>query len=110
MPRRSSRAATAPVTTSAATDVRQVTWIASRTSGLVDLDAGINDWGGVSPLTIDWVNPEAPWPHLDRLRAATEGAGFELQQRLPVYPEFLTDHWVDPALLPKLVNSADQRG
>jgi FO synthase len=76
----------------------------------VYLDAGINDWGGVSPLTIDWVNPEAPWPHLDRLRAATEGSGFELRQRLPVYPDFLTDHWVDPALLPKLVNSADQRG
>jgi FO synthase len=74
------------------------------------LDAGINDWGGVSPLTIDWVNPEAPWPHLDRLRAVTEGAGFELQQRLPVYPEFLTDQWVDPALLPKLVNAVDERG
>ena len=76
----------------------------------VYLDAGINDWGGVSPLTIDWVNPEAPWPHLDRLHAATESSGFELRQRLPVYPEFLTDHWVDPALLPKLVNSVDQRG
>jgi FO synthase len=73
-------------------------------------DAGINDWGGVSPLTIDWVNPEAPWPHLDRLRAVTEGAGFELQQRLPVYPEFVTDQWVDPALLPKLVNAVDERG
>ena len=76
----------------------------------VYLDAGINDWGGVSPLTIDWVNPEAPWPHLDRLRAATESAGFELQQRLPVYPEFLTDQWVDSALLPKLVNVVDERG
>ncbi|MGB5169114.1 MAG: 7,8-didemethyl-8-hydroxy-5-deazariboflavin synthase CofG [Acidimicrobiia bacterium] len=74
------------------------------------LDAGINDWGGVSPLTIDWVNPEAPWPHLDRLRAVTEGAGFELQQRLPVYPEFITDQWIDPALLPKLVNAVDERG
>ena len=76
----------------------------------VYLDAGINDWGGVSPLTIDWVNPEAPWPHLDRLREVTEGAGFELQQRMPVYPEFLTDQWVDPALLPKLVNAVDERG
>ena len=74
------------------------------------LDAGINDWGGVSPLTIDWVNPEAPWPHLDRLREVTEGAGFELQQRMPVYPEFLTGQWVDPALLPKLVNAVDEQG
>ena len=74
------------------------------------LDAGINDWGGVSPLTIDWVNPEAPWPHLDRLQAVTETAGFELQQRLPVYPEFLTEQWIDPALLPKLVNAVDDRG
>ena len=74
------------------------------------LDAGINDWGGVSPLTIDWVNPEAPWPHLDRLQAVTEAAGFELQQRLPVYPEYLTEQWIDPALLPKLVNAVNDRG
>jgi 7,8-didemethyl-8-hydroxy-5-deazariboflavin synthase CofG subunit len=76
----------------------------------VYLDAGINDWGGVSPLTIDWVNPEAPWPHLDRLRTVTEDAGFELRQRLPVYPEFLTEQWIDPALLPKLANAVDARG
>jgi len=74
------------------------------------LDAGINDWGGVSPLTIDWVNPEAPWPHLDRLRAVTEDAGFELQQRLPVYPEFLTERWIDSSMLPKLANTVDDRG
>ena len=41
----------------------------------VYLDAGINDWGGVSPLTIDWVNPEQPWPHLESLRARTRAAG-----------------------------------
>ena len=52
------------------------------------LDAGINDWGGVSPLTIDFVNPEAPWPALTQLREQTEAAGFELKPRLPVYPEF----------------------
>ncbi len=73
----------------------------------VYLDAGINDWGGVSPLTIDWVNPEAPWPHLDRLRSVTETAGFRLRPRLPVYPEYLDDRWIDPALLPKLLNRAD---
>ncbi|MEA2009941.1 MAG: 7,8-didemethyl-8-hydroxy-5-deazariboflavin synthase CofG, partial [Actinomycetota bacterium] len=47
----------------------------------VYLDAGINDWGGVSPLTIDWVNPEAPWPHLDHLRSVTMDAGFDLRPR-----------------------------
>jgi len=52
------------------------------------LDAGINDWGGVSPLTPDFINPEKPWPHLDELRQRTEAKGFELRQRLPVYPEF----------------------
>jgi FO synthase len=53
------------------------------------LDAGINDWGGVSPLTPDYINPEKPWPHLDELRQRTEAKGFELRQRLPVYPEFV---------------------
>ena len=53
------------------------------------LDAGINDWGGVSPLTPDFINPEKPWPHLEELRQRTEARGFELRQRLPVYPEFM---------------------
>jgi 7,8-didemethyl-8-hydroxy-5-deazariboflavin synthase CofG subunit len=53
------------------------------------LDAGINDWGGVSPLTPDFINPEAPWPHLLELEKQTEGKGFTLKQRLPVYPEYL---------------------
>lgn len=53
------------------------------------LDAGINDWGGVSPLTPDFINPERPWPHLDELGARTRAKGFELKQRLPVYPEFV---------------------
>jgi FO synthase len=52
------------------------------------LDGGINDWGGVSPLTPDFINPEKPWPHLEELRQRTEAKGFELRQRLPVYPEF----------------------
>ncbi|HKC00177.1 MAG TPA: 7,8-didemethyl-8-hydroxy-5-deazariboflavin synthase CofG [Terriglobales bacterium] len=52
------------------------------------LDAGINDWGGVSPLTPDFINPEKPWPHLEQLQQRTEARGFELRQRLPVYPEF----------------------
>ncbi len=55
------------------------------------LGAGINDWGGVSPLTIDFVNPEAPWPALSQLRLHTESAGFRLKPRLPVYPEYFLD-------------------
>jgi 7,8-didemethyl-8-hydroxy-5-deazariboflavin synthase CofG subunit len=53
------------------------------------LDAGINDWGGISPLTPDYINPEKPWPHLEELRLRTARKGLELRQRLPVYPEFL---------------------
>jgi 7,8-didemethyl-8-hydroxy-5-deazariboflavin synthase CofG subunit len=53
------------------------------------LDGGSNDWGGVSPLTPDFINPERPWPHLEQLRQRTEAKGFELRQRLPVYPEFV---------------------
>ncbi len=53
------------------------------------LDAGINDWGGISPLTPDFINPEKPWPHVDQLRLRTEAKGYQLQQRLPVYSEFL---------------------
>src|SRR5690349_14857828 len=53
------------------------------------LDAGINDWGGISPLTPDFINPEKPWPHLEQLKLRTEAKGFCLRQRLPVYPEFM---------------------
>jgi FO synthase len=74
------------------------------------LDAGITDWGGVSPLTIDWVNPEAPWPHLDELRSRTEAAGFELRPRLPVYPEYIDDAWLDPAVLAKATQATDDAG
>ncbi len=76
----------------------------------VYLDAGINDWGGVSPLTIDWVNPEAPWPHLDRLESTTKEKGFALRQRLPVYPEFITEEWIDPGLLDQVRSAADADG
>ena len=55
------------------------------------LDAGINDWGGISPLTPDFINPERPWPHLEELERRTNAKGFELRQRLPVYPEFAED-------------------
>jgi len=66
------------------------------------LDAGINDWGGVSPLTPDFINPEAPWPTLPLLRQKSTEAGFELKARLPVYPEFIreSDRFVAPRLRP----------
>jgi 7,8-didemethyl-8-hydroxy-5-deazariboflavin synthase CofG subunit len=54
------------------------------------LEAGINDWGGVSPLTPDFINPEAPWPHLHDLAERTKARGYALRQRLPVYPEFIS--------------------
>lgn len=63
------------------------------------IKAGINDWGGISPLTQDFINPEAPWPHLDALSALCRDAGYMLKARLPIYPEYLTDEdWVDPEL------------
>ena len=74
------------------------------------LDAGINDWGGVSPLTIDWVNPEAPWPHLAELRARTEARGFELVPRLPVYPEYIRQEWIDPGLIRRVRQASDDGG
>jgi FO synthase subunit 1 len=55
------------------------------------LDAGVNDWGGISPLTIDHVNPEFPWPSISSVRELTQTKGYSLRARLPVYPEFLFD-------------------
>ena len=76
------------------------------------LDAGINDWGGVSPLTIDYVNPEAPWPALTELRAKTEAAGFQLRPRLPVYPEYFlkTKQYLPDALHQRVTAMADSEG
>ncbi len=73
------------------------------------LEAGINDWGGVSPLTPDFINPEKPWPHLDQLRLRTEAKGFQLRQRLPVYPEFLPALTLKPGLLSEKLKSARDR-
>ncbi|HET7241835.1 MAG TPA: 7,8-didemethyl-8-hydroxy-5-deazariboflavin synthase subunit CofG, partial [Nitrososphaeraceae archaeon] len=55
------------------------------------VDAGINDWGGISPLTIDHVNPESPWPDIKELTDVTKRSGYILRPRLPVYPEFILD-------------------
>lgn len=69
------------------------------------IDAGINDWGGVSPLTPDFINPERPWPHLEQLRLRTEQKGQKLQQRLPVYPEFVPPLLATPGLLARRLRS-----
>lgn len=72
------------------------------------LDAGINDWGGVSPLTPDFINPERPWPHLLELERRTQAKGFQLRQRLPVYPEFMERAAAKSELLSKrLAQAAD---
>jgi FO synthase len=73
------------------------------------LDAGINDWGGVSPLTPDFINPEKPWPHLAQLQARTESKGYRLRQRLPVYPEFLSGITSRSSLLSEKVQAAADR-
>jgi FO synthase len=54
------------------------------------LDAGINDWGGISPVTKDFINPEAAWPQISRLKSETESRGFTLRERLALYPEFVS--------------------
>jgi FO synthase len=74
--------------------------------------AGINDWGGVSPVTPDHVNPEAPWPALDRLAARTAAAGKLLVERLAIYPGYARDpgHWLDPALRTPVLQAIDAEG
>ncbi|WP_435795294.1 bifunctional FO biosynthesis protein CofGH [Micromonospora taraxaci] len=73
------------------------------------LRAGIDDWGGVSPLTPDHVNPERPWPQIEELARHTELAGFTLRERLTIYPEYVRagDPWLDPRLLPHVSALAD---
>lgn len=76
------------------------------------VDAGINDWGGVSPVTPDHVNPEAPWPHLDILAAATRAAGKELTERLAIYPAYAREanRWLDAGLRTALLHRIDGDG
>ena len=76
------------------------------------LDAGINDWGGVSPVTLDHVNPEAPWPEVAALAAACEAAGKALVPRLAVYPAFADDpgRWLAPGLRPAVLARRDAEG
>jgi FO synthase len=76
------------------------------------IDAGINDWGGVSPVTPDHVNPEAPWPALDLLAQRTAAAGKLLVERLAIYPEYAADpaRWLDPALRTPTLRALDTQG
>ncbi len=76
------------------------------------LDAGIDDWGGVSPVTVDHVNPEAPWPELERLASVTASRGLALQPRLTVYPEYVLDapRWIDEGVRPGVLRLSDGAG
>ncbi|MCZ6502082.1 MAG: 5-amino-6-(D-ribitylamino)uracil--L-tyrosine 4-hydroxyphenyl transferase CofH [Gammaproteobacteria bacterium] len=76
------------------------------------VDSGINDWGGVSPVTPDFVNPEAPWPHLSTLAGETANAGKLLIERLAIYPDYAMDldFWVDPELKPFVLQAIDGQG
>ena len=76
------------------------------------LDAGIDDWGGVSPVTIDHVNPERPWPALDALSAVTEARGFELAPRMTIYPTFALEpvRWLDVAMRFPVMRASDAAG
>jgi FO synthase len=71
------------------------------------LDAGIDDFGGVSPVTVDHVNPDAPWPEIELLCAACVSRGLELAPRLTVYPQFVDPAWVDGHVLPRVLQLAD---
>jgi len=79
------------------------------------IDAGINDWGGVSPVTIDHVNPEAPWPKLRELAEVTEARGYSLTQRLAIYPSYCDspsalERWVDRDLRARVLDATDGEG
>jgi len=74
------------------------------------LSAGIDDWGGISPVTIDHVNPEAPWPELERLRRETEARAFGLAPRLAVYPEYVSARWLDAGVMTAVLHASDGEG
>ena len=76
------------------------------------LGAGLNDWGGISPITIDFVNPEAPWPHLRELTEQTAAHGFQLRARFPIYPEYIQDkdRFIPGELRSRLKKEADSEG
>ncbi|MEM2214203.1 MAG: 7,8-didemethyl-8-hydroxy-5-deazariboflavin synthase CofG [Candidatus Nezhaarchaeales archaeon] len=72
--------------------------------------AGVNDWGGISPLTPDFVNIAYPWPKIDSVREVTEKMGFELRERLPIYPSFIFKGWIPETLKERVENLVDEEG
>jgi 7,8-didemethyl-8-hydroxy-5-deazariboflavin synthase CofG subunit len=74
------------------------------------LDAGINDWGGISPVTVDHVNPEFAWPRIDDARNVTEGKGFVLRARFPVYPEYIKREFLSEEVLQYINAISDESG
>jgi 7,8-didemethyl-8-hydroxy-5-deazariboflavin synthase CofG subunit len=72
------------------------------------LDAGINDWGGISPLTQDYVNPEFGWPQIDYVEKHTKNAGFAFKARFPIYPEMM--NMIPPELYQKMTPIMDKEG
>jgi 7,8-didemethyl-8-hydroxy-5-deazariboflavin synthase CofG subunit len=75
------------------------------------LEAGINDWGGISPVTKDFINPEAAWPQIGKLRAETEARGFTLRERLALYPQYITRRdWLSARVRERVQFLADSEG
>lgn len=79
----------------------------NRETAQIFLLCGADDWGGVSPLSIDFVNPTSPWPTLDELKKITENAGYKLKERLCVYPQYINDEWLNEKVLKKTLNLAE---
>jgi FO synthase subunit 1 len=74
----------------------------NRSTAQIFLLAGADDWGGVSPLTKDYVNPESPWPEMDELILLTEEMGFQLEERLPVYQKYIKEDFLSHTILKKI--------
>jgi 7,8-didemethyl-8-hydroxy-5-deazariboflavin synthase CofG subunit len=75
------------------------------------LEAGINDWGGISPVTKDFINPEAAWPQITRLKSETESRGFIPRERLALYPEFVSrEEFLSPNVRDRVVAQSDPDG
>ena len=74
------------------------------------LDTGINDLGGISPLTIDMVNPDKLWPNLDNLKEIVKNSNQILKSRLPIYPNFIDDEWLSPNIYEKVLEAIDEDG
>ena len=74
------------------------------------LKSGINDLGGISPLTIDWVNPDHLWPNINKLQLDISNTGQVLKKRLPVYPEFIKKEWLNSKIFEKVNNIIDTDG